>query len=126
MPLVLNHEELWERIKRVEGKPIPRIERKRIFRVVKVVNERVCLQDADKDKIQWLPQNYVWRCYEHVKKHGKYTSKDRKTIKVPASLLARIIALLAFAIPEEIVAFTQDQGEHLFGERLRGIRKKDC
>jgi hypothetical protein len=130
MPLTLNNSQLWERIKKVEGEKFALIETRRLFRVGKVTNEGVTTENVETGKTFWLPRKNVTITYEHVKKYGKYTSADYKAeshkpkrIRVPR--LAQIIALLAFAVPEEIEPFTRDQGERLFGERLRGIRRKD-
>jgi hypothetical protein len=126
MPLTLNSDQLWERIKKVEGQKFPLIETGRVFKVGKVVNEGVTTENVETGHTFWLPQENVMCAYEHVRKYGKYTSADYKAgiIKVPR--LAQIIALLALAVPEQIVPFTQNEGERLFGARLRGIRKKDC
>jgi hypothetical protein len=131
MPLTLNNNQLWERIKKVEGRQFPLIETRRLFRVGKVANEGVTTENVQTGKTFWLPRKNLTITYDHVKKYGKYTSADYnaeshdpKRIRVPR--LAQIIGLLAFAVPEEIEPFTRDEGERLFGERLRGIRKKDC
>jgi len=123
MPLVLNDKELWERIEKVQGKVFSLIETKRRIEVVKVLNRKVNLKDLKERKIRPVPRKDIVNCYEYVKKNGKYTSKVwKKDPRISGNSLARIIALLAFAVPEEIVPFTRDEGERLFGERLRGIR----
>jgi hypothetical protein len=131
MPLTLNDKELWERIKKLEGNEFRLIETRQPFKIFEVANEGVTTKNLEKHNTYWLPRKNVTITYEHVKKYGKYTSADYeapshdpKRIRVPK--LAQIIALLAFAVPEEIEPFTQDEGERLFGDRLRGIRKKDC
>jgi len=127
MPLVLNNDQLWKRIQNVEGQKFPLIETKRRIEVIKVLNRKVNLKDLEKRKIRTVSRDDIVNCYEYVKENGKYTSKVwKKDPRISGNSLARIIALLAFAVPEEIVPFTQDQGERLFKERLRGIRKKDC
>lgn len=126
MPLTLNNNELWERIKRVEGQKFPLIETGRLFKVGRVVNEGVITENVQTGKTCRLSRKNVTLIYERVKKCGKCTGDDYRKGRIKFMRLAQIIALLAFAVPEEIAAFTQDQGERLFGERLRGIRKKDC
>jgi hypothetical protein len=125
MLLTPNDTQLWERIKKVEGQKFPLIETRRLFKVGKVANEGVTTENVETGKTSWIPRENVTETYKHVKKYGRYTSADynNRIIRVPG--LAQIIALLALAVPEEIAPFTQDQGERLFGERLRGIRKKD-
>ena len=132
MPLTLNNNQLWERIKKVEGKEFRLIETKKPFKILKVVDKGITTEEnVETHKTYWLPRKDVICTYEHVKKYGKFTRADYdaeiddpKRFRVPR--LAQIIALLAFAVPEEIAPFTQDEGEHFFGVRLRGIRKKDC
>jgi len=124
MPLALNSNQLWERVRKVEGQKFPLIETRRLFKVGKVVNEGATTENIETGKTFWLPRESVIETYDHVKKYGRYTSADydNRIIRVPR--LAQIIALLALAIPEEIAAFTQDDGEHLFGERRRGIMER--
>jgi hypothetical protein len=131
MSLTLNDSQLWERIKKSEGKEFRLIEREWPFKILKVVDKGVTTENVETQKTHWLPRKNVTITYEHVKKYGKYTSADYeaeshepKRLRVPR--LAQIIALLAFAVPEEIAPFTRDEGERLFGERRRGIRKRDC
>jgi hypothetical protein len=126
MPLTLNNNQLWERIASVQGQQFPLIETGRIFRVGKVLNEGVNIENVQTGKTHWLPRKNLTSTYEHVKKYGKYTKADYEAGIITVSGLAKIIALLAFAVPEEIAPFTRDEGKRLFGERLRGIRKKDC
>ncbi len=124
MPLTLNSSQLWEKIKKMEGEKFLLIGRGRLFGVGKVVTEGVTTENAETGKTFWLPRNNITETYEHAKKHGKYTSADYRGKTIRAPRLAQIIALLAFAIPGEIAAFTQDEGERLFGERRRGIRER--
>ena len=126
MPLMLNNDQLWKQIQNVQGQKFSLIETRRLFKVGKVVNEGVNIENVQTGKTYWLPRKNVTITYEHVKKYGKYTFADYKARRIRVPRLAQIIALLAFAVHKEIARFTQDEGEHLFGVRLRGIRKIDC
>jgi hypothetical protein len=111
----------------VEGQQFSLIETRRRIEVVKALNRKVNLKDLKERKIRPVSREDIVNCYEYVKENGKYTSKAwKKDPRISGNSLARIIALLAFAVPEEIAPFTRDEGKRLFGERLRGIRKKDC
>ncbi len=123
MPLTLNPGQLWGKVKKQVGKSFYLIKSKRPLTIGEVVNHGVNIEDVRK-KSGWLGRDHITECYEFVRKNGKYTSKDYKSrrIKVPGNLLPRIIALLAFVVPEEIESFTQDEGEVCYGARLRGIR----
>jgi len=118
-------------MKELEGNEFRLVEKGQPFKIFRVVDEGVTTENVEKHKTYWLPREDVAITYDHVRRYGKYTSADYeapehdpKRIRVPR--LAQIIALLAFAVPQEIEAFTLDEGERLFGERLRGIRRKDC
>jgi hypothetical protein len=127
MPLTLSNNQLWERIKKVQGQQFSLIETGHRIEVVEIFNNKVNLKDLNGGKIRPVPRKEIEDCYDYVKENGKYTSKVwKKDPRISGNSLARIIALLTFAVPDEIAPFTQDQGERLFGERLRGIRKKDC
>jgi hypothetical protein len=126
MPLTLNSDQLWERIKKVEGQQFSLIQTRELFRVDEVANERVTTKNVQTGKTCKLSRKNVTFIYEYVKKEGKCTCDVYPEEKIKFMRLAQIIALLALAVPEEIESFTQDEGERLFGKKLRGIRKKDC
>ena len=126
MPLTLNSEQLWEKIKNKDGTTFHSIERKVKYKIVGVTPEGLNLQDVNKRKIRWVPRHAITRCYEFVCRQGKCTRQDWEEGRIGGRNLAPIIALLPHAVPEEIRPFTQDEGEALFGVRLRGIRKVDC
>jgi hypothetical protein len=129
MPLTLNDKQLWDRIKKLEGNEFCLVETRQPFKILDVANEGITTKNLEKHNTYWLPRKNVTIAYEHVKQYGKYTSADYeapsydpKRMRIPR--LAQIIALLAFAVPEEIEVFTRDEGERLFGERRRGIRER--
>jgi hypothetical protein len=126
VPLTLNSDQLWERIKKVEGQQFSLIQTRELFRVDEVANERVTTKNVQTGKTCKLSRKNVTFIYEYVKKEGKCTRDVYPEEKIKFMRLAQIIALLALAVPEEIESFTQDEGERLFGKKLRGIRKKDC
>ena len=96
------------------------------YKIAGVTREGLNLEVVDKGKMRWVPRHDITRCYQFVRRQGKYTLEDFKQGRIRAPNLAAIIALLPHAVPEEIQPFTQDEGETLFGVRLRGIRKVDC
>jgi hypothetical protein len=126
MPLTLNSDQLWERIKKVEGQQFSLIQTGEPFRVDEVANERVTTKNVQTGNTCKLSRKNVTIIYEHVKEYDKCTHDVYKETGIKEMRLAQVLALLALAVPEEIVPFNQDKGERLFGKRLRGIRKKDC
>lgn len=127
MPLLLNPEQLWEKVKESEGTKFCSIERKLEYKIVEVADRVLNLKSLDDDTIKPLRREDIIKMYRFVDENTKYTSSDFRDIRIKGvNEIPRIIALLPHVVPEEIEAFSQDQGEIDYGERRRGIRKKDC
>ncbi len=122
MPLTLNDNQLWARIKKVEGQEFALIQTRQPYKVVNVANKGVTTENVQAGKTCRLSREDVTLIYERVKKCGKWTGDDHRKARMKWMRLAQIMALLALAVPEEIAPFTQAQGQRLFGKSHRGIR----
>ena len=124
MPLTLDDNELWERIRGLEGKVIQTPDRRESLKVLELAetaNRMVFVQNMRTSNIRRVLREHVTHYYRHLDQQGKVTRENWPKNQVPVVVSRPIMAMLAAAVPEEIEAFTRDEGEG-----LSGIRKKDC
>ncbi|MCP3681318.1 MAG: hypothetical protein GY861_01385 [bacterium] len=118
---MLNKRELRAKISKNIGGVFHLLHQKeRKYKIIEV-DSSVIIERVQSHEKSSLSINIIERCYEYVKTHETYTRIDYNAYRLHEVNLPRIIALLPFVLPDEIKAFSQEEGKTIVGENLRGI-----
>ncbi len=118
---MLSEEELWSRIKNLEGKTIYTIKQRRRNHILKVTDWEVIIEGR-----RTRPsRKYIYNVYRYLHKHGEITKDD--FVKICGNEICKKVgritmAILASALPDEVEAFTCNE-RGLSGIRLKKQKK---
>ena len=127
--MVLTNEQLWEKVRGLQGRIVCTPQQQKRNLVVSVSRELVTFQlvDENRDRRANLSREDVLRCYCLAMQYGVLTKQN-----LPEDFFNRRIArvcmgLLADAVPEQIRVFRKGEGP-LAAQGLSGIEvySRDC
>ncbi len=118
--MALNDEELWERVRGLEGETVYTLKQRKPNKILSVTDDSVEI----KDRSTKPSREDIFCVYQHLLRTGKVTKKDLYgNASILGDALARktgriIMAILARAVPDEIEPIPAN-------ERLSGIRLRE-